>query len=365
MDEKLKKIIIYVSAGFVLLFIILFLISSCQGKRMTYDKYVTKMESVAKAYFESHEDELPTEDKKTSEYTLKEMIENKQIEDYIKVFGDESIKCEGSVTVTNNNGYYLYTPELDCGEKFSTKTLAKKIIEDNLVESGQGLYEMFNEYVFRGDRINNYATFAGQSWRIISIGEDGNIYLLQEKSNNQCIWDNHYNSEINSLGLNIYYQDGDKPSSLKECLGDLYKETFTEKLRSFIPTQTVCYGARSDSDTSTDSSTECSKTIDNEPVNLIAVYEYLRATIDEECVNIDSGSCNNYNWLADTKATYTITPSTHRSDKVFYKGSGITISSATNYMPVLLKISIDGKINYVSGDGSSEKPYVIGNTTKK
>ena len=365
MDEKLKKIIIYVSAGFVILFIILFAISSCQSKKMSYEKYLAKMETIAKAYFKSHEDELPTEDKKTSEYTLKEMIDDGKIDDYTKSFNDESIKCEGSVTVTNNNGYYLYTPELDCGEKFSTKTLANKIIEDNLVEDGQGLYEMYNEYVFRGDKINNYATFAGQTWRIISIGEDGNVYLLQEKSDKQCAWDNHYNSDINSVGVNIYYQDGDKPSTMKECLEGLYDKYFNDTTKPFIATQTVCYGARSENDTTNDSSTECSITKDGEKLSLISVYEYMRASIDNECLNIKTRSCKNYNWLSKSNSTYTITPSTEKSNKVYYKRDDISSTTTNNLMTVLVKASIDGKINYQSGDGSETKPYVIGSATKK
>ena len=366
MDEKLKKIIIYVIAGFVILFIILFAISSCQSKKVSYEDYLKKMEKAAKSYYENHEDELPSEDKKTSEYSLKEMIAKGAISDYIKAFSDESIKCDGGVTVTNNNGYYLYTSELDCGDKYSSKTLSQKIKEDSLTEEGIGLYEMGDDYVFRGDAVKNYATFAGETWRIINIDENDNIYLLQANTKKSCSYDNHYNTEKGESGINQYYQGEGKYSNMMQCLEKYYNEKITDSYKKYLGTQTVCYGARSKDDITTDGSTECSIFIEKQPLSLLLVNEYIRASIDDECKSLNSRSCRNYNWLAKTDDTYLITPSSKDSTLVYYKdGSRIEETKTNNYLPVLMKISVNGKIAYTKGNGTEKDPYQIGDVTKK
>ena len=366
MDEKLKKIIIYVAAGFVILFIILFAISSCQGSKVSYEDYQKKMEKAATNYYKNHEDELPTDDKKTSEYTLKEMIENKAIDDYTKAFNDESLKCDGGVTVTNNNGYYLYTTELDCGEAYTSKTLADKIKEDSLTESGIGLYEMNDDYVFRGDLVNNYASFGGETYRIISIDSNDNIYMIQADSTKSCVYDNHYNTEIGQAGINQYYQGEGKYSNVMQCLEKYYNEKVPEANKAYMNTQTVCYGARSKDDITIDGSTECSVSIEKQPLSLLLAYEFIRASIDEECVSLNSRSCRNFNWLAKTNETYLITPSTSEPNYVYYKESNkVDETQANNYLPLLMKVSINGKINYTKGTGTEKDPYQIGDVTKK
>lgn len=366
MDEKLKKTIIYVSAGFVILFVIFFIISACQGSTTSYESYLKKMEKVAISYFEDNEEELPTDDKKTNEYTLKQMIENKDIDDYTKAFNNKEAKCDGGVTVTNNNGYYLYTVELDCGEDFSTKKLTDKIKEDNLVESGKGLYEIGNEYVFRGDDINNYVKFNNELWRIISIDEDNNINLMELDTELECVYDDHYNSNEEDPGINKYYQGEGKDSNIKKCLATYYKDKITEKAKAYMVTQKVCFGARAEDDITKDNSTECSETIEGEPLNLINVYKVLRASIDEECITLKSSSCKNYNWLAKLKKTYTITPSTKKTNLVYTLNHGyIRAENTDSQETTLLKVSIDGKINYASGTGTKEDPYIIGDVTKK
>ncbi|MBQ7240332.1 MAG: hypothetical protein IJS56_02725 [Bacilli bacterium] len=366
MDEKLKKLIIYISAGFIIVFIIIFTISACQGSSTSYESYQKKMEKSAKEYFKKHEDELPTDDKKTSEYSLKQMIEDKNIDDYTKAFKNKEAKCDGGVTVTNNNGYYLYTVELDCGEDYSTKKLTDKIIEDNLSESGKGLFEIGNEYVFKGDDVNNYVTFNDETWRIISIDENNNINLLQTKQSLECEYDKHYNIDINENGINKYYQGEGKDSNLRKCLAEYYKEELKDETKTYLATQKVCYAARSQDDITKDGSTECLENIEGEPLNLVNIYEFMRASIDEECITLKSTSCKNFNWMSTLKKTYTITPSTKKSNLAYTMSYGyISTATVDNKLYTLLKISIDGKINYKSGNGSKEDPYIIGDVTKK
>ncbi len=365
MSDQLKKIMIGVAAAFVVLLVVLFLASSCQKKVSDFSDYRELMIKAAKAHFEANEDDLPTENGKTNEYTLKQMIENNEVDDYVKVFDDESLKCEGTVVVTNNNGYYLYTSELDCGETYSTKRLKDAIIEDNLVETGQGLHEYGNEYVYQGSNVNNYAKFDNEDYRIISIDENGDIYIVKQKSQYYCYWDLHYNEETDGNGLNVYYREPDKPSTLKDCLEDFYTYETYDVNKAYIKTQTVCYGARNSDDTSKDGSTECSAKYENSPISLLATYEYLRASTEENCLNLTSASCLNYNWIADLPTTFLITPVAGTADRAYYKRGGIDSTKVQNKYPILAKFKIDGKVDYLSGNGSIEDPYVITETISK
>ena len=92
----------------------------------------------------------------------------------------------------------------------------------------------------------------------------------------------------------------------------------------------------------------------------------MRASIDEECITLKSTSCKNFNWMSTLKKTYTITPSTKKSNLAYTMSYGyISTATVDNKLYTLLKISIDGKINYKSGNGSKEDPYIIGDVTKK
>ena len=59
MNEKLKKIIYMVLGVFVIIFFLLFLVSSCSSK-MDPETFETKIMEKAKSYYSTHKDELPS-----------------------------------------------------------------------------------------------------------------------------------------------------------------------------------------------------------------------------------------------------------------------------------------------------------------
>ena len=132
MDQKIVKRLGAVIAVFAIIILVIFFITSCSGGNYTFERLEEKMLKVAKNYYENHEDELPSQDHDTKTLTLKKMISNGDIDELTELFDSEDIKCDGSITVTNNNGYYLYTPTLNCKngkESYSTTLLKDKIIE--------------------------------------------------------------------------------------------------------------------------------------------------------------------------------------------------------------------------------------------
>ena len=133
MDQKTIKMLSYVIGGFAGFIFILFLISSCANRKYTFEKLENRMLKIAQEMYKDDESELPSQDKDTKTITLKKMISDGKIDDVSKLFKRDDLKCNGTVTITNNNGYYNYSPYLSCGSEYETKYLKDKIIEDSLV----------------------------------------------------------------------------------------------------------------------------------------------------------------------------------------------------------------------------------------
>ena len=363
MDEKMKKTLLYVLAGFAGFIILLFLISSCSKRTYDYEDLVQQMLKVTKNYYKENKDQLPSQDKDTQSYTLKKMISDGKIEELSELFNDDSIKCDGNVTVINNNGYYLYTPYLSCGEKYNTTYLKDKVIENSLVESDVGLYEVNNNYVFKGEVKNNFVNIAGKIYRIIRINEDGSMRIIEIKGQQNIPWDNRYNDDYNlTTGINEYeYNSLD--SRIKETLKDYYdkKAGFTDETKQYFTTFDLCIGKRSISDTTADGSTECAKKIANQPLGLLTVYEYLQASLDKGCTSSLDANCKNYNWMSTAKlSSWMATADIETSKKAFKVIRGdAKISDCNSGSSVLAVLNLTEKAIYVDGDGTEENPYTF------
>lgn len=361
MNEKLIKIIIITTAVFVVLLILLFLVASCSNVTPKLDDFDLKMANAAKKYYESHTDELPSEDKDTKTITLSKMIENGMISDP----STEETTCTGDVTVTNNNGNYLYTPTFNCGDDIKTTFLVDKIIDEQIVTEGHGLYQMGNEYVYRGETLNNYLELDGGIYRILRIKEDGTIRVIQTKANillEGVTWDNRYNeSRKASEGNNDFYINSIS-SRIKESLENAYKNDtiISPTLKPYLTTHEICYGKRSAADSSKDGSTECSIKLAGAPVSTIALYEYLAVSIDSNCNNALDQSCKNYNYLANIQSSYwTVTADAESTHKAFRINRVPSTSTCNNAIKVILTFNLDEKLVYKSGDGTSANPFKV------
>ena len=366
MNEKMMKILGGVIAGFVILIIFLFLISSCSGGKYTYEKLEDKMLKVAKNYYEHNEKELPSQDKDQKVFTLKKMISDGYIDELEELFDDEDIKCDGSVTVSNNNGYYSYSPYLTCGKDYRTQYLYEKVIEDALVENGVGLYETGDEYIMKGEVTNNYVKYKDKLFRIIRINDDNSIRLMEAEGIPSIVWDDRYNEAAKfTNGINEYILNNQVSSRLKEALDNYYIDSkyanvWTDELKGYIQTQTLCIGKRSKTDTTKDGSTECSVKLENQLLGTLAVYEYLQASLDSSCTDTLDKNCRNYNWLGTiSKTIWTVTGEAETSDHAYsiYRKPN-SIGCKTKYY-VNAVFNLTDKAVYVSGTGTEEDPYIF------
>ncbi len=357
-NKKLFKYMFIVIGAFVGLMIIIGIVKLIIGNKLSYQKIEDKMQTATIEYLKDNDLDisLPTGNEIIT-VEVDDLVANKNMKELSKYVKNEDIKCSGYVIVRQQNSEYLYIPYLDCGDAYKTSTLRDYIINNQgIVESGDGLYVMNNEYIYRGEYLNNYVNFAGQTWRILKIDVDGNIKLLQDETKLRNVWDNRYNVEAKSLvGINNY-----ELSRINDALQDVYNG-FDNSDKKYITNKNLCIGKRFEGDTTSDGKTECAEILENQNVGLIQINEYIIASLDPNCKKIGDGACQNYNYLAKySNEWWTITPNAVDTHKVYEISRGISKSSNASITKLVRpSIYLNNDVIYVSGDGSKDNPYVF------
>lgn len=380
MDKKMIRIIGIVAGVFVIFIILLFIIASCAKKKFNFDKFQDQMIVAAKNYYKNNEKELPNEDGKTKKVTLKQLINDGYIEEPAKTYKDDTIQCDGSITVTNNGGFYLFSPSLTCGKDHRTQLFKDKLLDTSLVTEGFGLYETKlnyivteedvtnpkykDTYVFKGEVNNNYVKINGSDklFRVIRINEDGTIRLIEDSGLEEVVWDNRYNVDKNeSVGINEYIKDGIN-SRIKDSLKNYYENAteWPDSIKSYIVSQGLCLGKRGIDDVTKDGATECAVGLLDQKVGLISVYEYLQSSLDEHCTSTTAESCSNYNWMTSYRSLWTQTALNTNSTAVWALASKrLKFTNAENTSKANVVFNISDKVTYVSGNGTKDNPYIV------
>lgn len=357
LDKSLMKklgIILGIIIGAFLVIIIFKLIF---GGRISYSQIENKMIQSAKKYYNDNPEKLPSVDKSIVTINASQLTEEKYLKELNKLTKDRSATCTGQVDVINNNGYYLYSPTLNCGETYQTKKL-KDVLMKDVVTSSNGLYNYSDYYIYRGEYVNNHVRFAGKDWVILRVNNDGTIRLLELTKRNSVVWDDRYNSDREStVGINDY-----NVSRIKDTMNEIYndKEEFSDTDKAYISTQNLCIGRRSSENaTGLDGTLECSNTMSGQPLGLIQANEFSIISLDPKCSNIDDMECTNYNYLSNLNTYWTITADADNTYKVF-KNSGSTFSTTASSTAIpRVVVQIDSHANYLSGTGTEDDPYII------
>lgn len=358
-NKKLFKYMFIAIGAFVGIFLIIGIVKLIMGNKLSYQKIEDKMQKAAISYLKDKDTEasLPTGNEVVS-IDIEDLVTNKNIKELSKYIKDKNVSCSGNVVVRKQNDEYLYIPYLDCGDAYKTTSLKDYIIDkQGLVTEGDGLYHLNNEYIYRGEYVNNYVDFAGQTWRILNIDIDGNIKLLQDETKVRNHWDNRYNVDAKaSVGINNY-----ELSRINKKLNDLYDEIFSDDDKKYITNKNLCVGKRFVGDTTKDGQTECAEILENQKIGLIQMDEYLIVSLDPNCKKIRDGACQNYNYLSKyIESWWSITPNAVDTSNVYEIYGGISnTSNASIAKLVRASIYLNNDVIYVSGDGSKENPYVF------
>ncbi len=360
----MKKLIIGMGIFMLVIIFLLMFVSCTTGSKVyTYeeveDLLVTK---VMNKYKDS--DYLP-KDNSRLEVNINDLISNGDMKNINEYVGNQD-SCSGKVTIINNNGYYLYVPYINCGSKYKTNTLYDKLVNDSVTSTGNGLYKVNDEYIFKGDNVNNYVSIEDTTYRIISINSDESIKLMNMSKGDKvsAVWDDRFNIDKNmDFGINNYSLNG-LNSRIKDTLESMYSgnEYFSDVEKAYFIPYEYCIGKRSLSESDNSGNIECSIKSEKYPIGLLSLYEYYRATLDGNCNGIESESCANYNYLSsdDLGSIWTMTADKDSSYRVYKISNGKPgLSNASNLGNIRVVINVNGELVVESGNGSKDNPYII------
>lgn len=355
--------------GIVVVLLLILFIASLGGKNKSktysYSEIEKIMEKAAKSYFKDHPDYLPDESS-IIEVDVDSLVNEGKMKD-LSQYTKDDISCTGNVQVQKEDDEYIYTPNLNCGDNYSTIPLYSKVLEKNdVVNSGYGLYHNNNGYVFRGENINNYVQLDNSLWRIVKITSNNNIVLINEEGAGYSNpWDNRYNEERKyESGINNYAS-----SRAKEFLEKIYKnpdeddkeDVLSKKDKTRLVEYNVCIGKRTLTSEGKDNSYECRETLKNQKMGLLTLSDFLYASVDPNCKSADTKSCKNYNYLVIKSNWWLGTANSDDTSTVFKVGANgvITADNASNYALLRPVIYLNDTVMYKSGKGTLEKPYTV------
>lgn len=363
LSNKMIKTVIIGVMVVILLIIGISVYFSIKGRRINdYAALENVVLNAAERYYKENLDRLPKEIGATSSIDDVTLSTDKYMKEMVNI-APKGVSCRAEAFVKNVNGNYSYYVDLDCGDNYSSQTLSDYILANQqIVTTGAGLYENNGDYVYRGEFVNNYLSFAGRIYQIVSINSDKSITIInstRDKKLDKPSWDDRYNpdSGYGKNGINDY-----KVSRIKEFLNDYVDSaSFTDNDRSKLMYQSLCIGKVGENDI-VSRNMECSETYDNQIIGLLPVSNFDFASLDSECTTVSSRSCQNYNYLSKFDTSWwTLTGSTektYRSYAVGYNSSAqVSMCSNESYPREVLRLT--NLVGYSSGNGTEISPFVI------
>lgn len=246
---------------------------------------------------------------------------------------DKVVTLQVKYTATNVNQSITLTRTIT----INGNSLSDELLDD-LVENGDGLQDFGDDsYRYVGDIEDNYVWYSGYLWRI--VGLDGDSIKLVTDENVTTL---AYNKVKEN---SAYYED----SYAQQWLDQLFLPTLNNY--SLVSQKgNVCI------DTAY-SITEDKTTCTNELIvnlGLLTLYEY----------NFSGGE---EGFLNNGEIFYTLTPMASNQSlyTVGYDGKVTEETySVNNYIGLRPTIMLDDNIEYTSGDGTKENPYMLDGDNK-
>lgn len=362
-DLGKKKLLIMMGGtiGLVILIVVILLIYNAIFGKTSYKDIESKLLNAAKKYYSENASLLPKselEEVTTTDAALTSA-------GYLKSMGEltkkmDGVTCTANIVVSYAGGEYRYTPLLNCGSAYTTKTLTS-YITDNVekVYTGSGLYDLNGELVYRGENPNNYIKFADNLWRIVKIENDQAVMIL-DKKNERMVWDDRFNTDRDrSDGINDY-----TVSRIYEEITKIYEENtlVNKNNKNLLAIHPLYLGKRYESDMGNDGSIEKATFMEKQYIGLLPLYDYINASIDTNCNSALTTSCTNYNYLNHFDYNWwTITGDASNSYKVYRISSDGEIESirANSYGYLRPVIYLAKDAVYVKGTGTEADPYII------
>ncbi len=368
--KKMLRFMAIIMGGLIVLLIILFVVSSLgkgSSSTYTYTEIENILEEASKEYYKDNPSYLPIDESDIVEVGSSTLVEAGKMEDLSNYPTKDGTVCTGSVKVIYEDDEYLYTPIINCGDKYSTVALTTKILDSSkLVTTGDGLYARSGEYVFRGENVNNYVKLDKSLWRIVKITSNDELVLInQDGIGYTTVWDDRYNEQQQyDAGINNY-----SVSRIKDYLNVAYKTPdedeneliISKKDKARMVAYNVCVGKRVSTSEDKKNTEECKQTLKNQKYGLLTLSDYMYASVDPNCKSSESKSCGNYNYLVINDDWWLATANSADTYGVYQVRSGgsISIEDAADNALTRPVIHLNSSVLYKSGKGTAEKPYKV------
>ncbi len=278
------------------------------------------------------------------------------------------VEYDNNVTSQPENTEGTFTVTLDYSQKEGAsgtpggETAADKLIATETT-SGDGLYADDYEsgrYIYKGTNPNNYITFNEETWRILSVENDGSLKIMKKDSIGNMAWDSSNSN------------DWARPADLNTYLNNDYYNTLGNEAQNLIQTHTWGVGSVTvkNNDLGVQIQSENGTTWTGN-MGLITVSEFLRAnTNTSQCGsyslnNTNYNTCKTTNYIVtlvpSTSYIWTISPTADDSNHVFsalFNGCVSDRFAKLDDYGVLPALYLTPNIT-LDGEGTSTNPYVI------
>lgn len=365
-SDKMKKgfTLIEVLATFSIVLILMMIIIPTvtsqikKSKETALTTQISLIEKAASNYVTEHPEKLDEYALNSSYVTIEQLQDGNYLEKSpIKNPVTKKV-MQGCVVISYENATDSYTykySDTSCATlKSKTKELVpayQTIVEEvGTVTTGDGLYEIDDEYVFRGSDPDNYLSIDGTMYRIISLNKKEKTMKVIVKAGESKMWQESTKQKDYSYRL----------SSVFTYLNTNFYQTLSESLKNYVVTNSTWYTGTG---TFTDMSVLALKGINqktslNSNVGLLSAYEYARVSLNTTCQkNALDSSCYGKNYLSTEKRMWLLNS---EESKVWFVDEAGTLTTtdnpttATAYPVLVLKANIT-----ITGLGTKDEPYQL------
>lgn len=365
LKKKLRMFVIIIGAVLVVVFLIILFMRIVNRPTPSYTLAEREMKKAAEKYYQENTSALPTADNGTVTVSVNTLVAEKYMKELSKLVPDKT-NCSGEVEVIKNGEYYLYAPKLECGDNYKTNNL-QQYMSSHVTTSSDGIYSMNQGYVYRGDQVDNYLKMNNRLWRIVKVDGQGVVTLIYNGSYISSNFDDRYNNDV---GRNYGYNDF-RVSRMKDTLQEIYDGIgyseknllFKEDTKKQLISYNLCHGARDINNATNDGSIECGEVIENQVIGLLSLYDYINASLDQNCHSGSNSSCQNYNYLYSSGSQWwTMTKVPNSNYQMYYISSnGNVNTSRTSYkLGIRPVVFLNAKASIIaSGTGTATDPFVL------
>ncbi len=221
--------------------------------------------------------------------------------------------------------YRIYNPKIDSND--GSVLLAKDIVGKSEfgTDEEDGLYSSSGNYIYKGMVNNNYLRYNNMLWRIVRINSDNSIDIILDDYMTLLPWSDKVEEFKES---EIYDYLNNEFLNLLD-INDLNKTSFcTDKVESL--TSISCNDPNSDG-----------------YVKLLDIANFLNSINKEKSYLV---SDDEIFWLSD-----------YNTDKIWHtNGINVSQSEVNTFYEIRPMVRLKNTILYKDGDGTKEKPFIIG-----